>query len=483
MPQIAVANQSPPSPEIATLSLASQFALPSLAIDGPAAPSAKDASAPSQSTSPDVAPLDEIPQLPLAKQTANLAGISSSPEQLADPKLGRQVSVRGPVPPVNVASSPRSQPPVTSPVSPNLGDTLVASPTSTITPDAPELPPAVATPGEHTETPAKPPTKPALPILPILDSPTRDAVSASQPAIASAIASVLAELNNISSTDSQPSAASTQGGSATSSSAAGAIANASAPVAAVVTTRTGPINAALPTAAVARNTSAAQPAQPGTTPVIGIDSTQHQSSTANGQAAPIQPISSPLSSGANNVAASPVQIAVSANSGLDHKPETPAPPNSADPRPTVRPPVELPPSLPGGPVQTAQLLERAGQSEMRIALSTTAFGNVEVHTVVHANEVGVSIGSEKGDLRSLLTNDLPAISSTLQQQNVRLHHVDFQNSSTLSNSPGGNSQQPRSFTRPTVHLADLDNAIRPGDGFDPIEGAVRGLNTGLNILA
>jgi flagellar hook-length control protein FliK len=139
--------------------------------------------------------------------------------------------------------------------------------------------------------------------------------------------------------------------------------------------------------------------------------------------------------------------------------------------------------LPGGPVQTAQLLERAGQSEMRIALSTTAFGNVEVHTVVHANEVGVSIGSEKGDLRSLLTNDLPAISSTLQQQNVRLHHVDFQNSSTLSNSPGGNSQQPRSFTRPTVHLADLDNAIRPGDGFDPIEGAVRGLNTGLNILA
>ncbi len=81
----------------------------------------------------------------------------------------------------------------------------------------------------------------------------------------------------------------------------------------------------------------------------------------------------------------------------------------------------------------AQMVNKAAQSEMRIGLNTSAFGSVEVRTVVHANEVGVQIGSEKGDLRSLLSNELPGIASTLQQQNLRLNQVNFHQGFAFSN--------------------------------------------------
>lgn len=98
----------------------------------------------------------------------------------------------------------------------------------------------------------------------------------------------------------------------------------------------------------------------------------------------------------------------------------------------------------------AQVVSRAAQSEMRIGLNTSSFGNVEVRTVVHATDAGVSIGSEKGDLRSLLAPELPGVASALQQQNVRLTHVSFQQQGFAfsSDSAGGNAHS-RAFTAKT----------------------------------
>jgi len=53
----------------------------------------------------------------------------------------------------------------------------------------------------------------------------------------------------------------------------------------------------------------------------------------------------------------------------------------------------------------AQMVDRVGQSEMRVGMNTSAFGNVEVRTVVHASDVGRRIGSEKRRLRCKLAND------------------------------------------------------------------------------
>ena len=98
-------------------------------------------------------------------------------------------------------------------------------------------------------------------------------------------------------------------------------------------------------------------------------------------------------------------------------------------------------------VEMARVIAKAGHSEMRIGLSTSAFGSVEVHTVVHADEVGVVIGSERGDLPGLIRSELPAISHNLQQQDVRLNQVNFQQQGFgfSADSQSGGHSQPRSF--------------------------------------
>jgi flagellar hook-length control protein FliK len=145
-------------------------------------------------------------------------------------------------------------------------------------------------------------------------------------------------------------------------------------------------------------------------------------------------------------------------------PQTPPPPPSASPATT--PPAPPQPAV-LGTVQVAQLVNRLGQSEMRIGLNTSAFGNVEVRTTVRTSDVGLVIGSEKGDLRTLLANDMPAIANTLQQQNLRLNSVNFMQGFAFSNnnSGGGDSQQ-RSFV-PTRGLTDSSpSEASPEDSAD-----------------
>ncbi len=140
-----------------------------------------------------------------------------------------------------------------------------------------------------------------------------------------------------------------------------------------------------------------------------------------------------------------------------------------------------------GPVQMAQMVNQAAQAEMRIGLNTSAFGNVEVRTIVHANDVGVLIGSEKGDLRSLLSNDLPGIANTLQQQNLRLTQVNFHQTPlgfAFSNQmSSGGDRQPRSFaSRPLATPAPPPETCGT-EASEPAAGLSPGNRIGLSVLA
>ena len=118
-------------------------------------------------------------------------------------------------------------------------------------------------------------------------------------------------------------------------------------------------------------------------------------------------------------------------------------------------------------------------------MNTSAFGSVEVRAVVHASDVGLVIGSEKGDLRSLLANDLPAITNTLQQQSLRLNSVNFMQGFAFSNnaSGGGDSQQhsfapQHAFAGSASSDAAVDDSAEP-----PVAGGFGGSSRGLSILA
>ena len=166
--------------------------------------------------------------------------------------------------------------------------------------------------------------------------------------------------------------------------------------------------------------------------------------------------------------------------------QTSGTPSTAVEAPHLPSRVAEPPAAPSvGPVQVAQIINKASQAEMRIGLSTSAFGNVEVRTVVHATEVGLAIGSERGDLRGLMGNELPGIANTLQQQNLRLHEVNFHQGFTFSgNLSSGDQSHPRPFVSTPVTVrsagveANVDKSIEPGAAEIPYPS-----HAGLNILA
>jgi hypothetical protein len=86
----------------------------------------------------------------------------------------------------------------------------------------------------------------------------------------------------------------------------------------------------------------------------------------------------------------------------------------------------LPPETTGAAVvQTARMIEGIGQSEMHIGLRTQAFGSVEVHTGLRDTQLGLSVSSEKGDLRGFLQSDVPALQNALQQHDLRFENIHF----------------------------------------------------------
>jgi flagellar hook-length control protein FliK len=131
------------------------------------------------------------------------------------------------------------------------------------------------------------------------------------------------------------------------------------------------------------------------------------------------------------------------------------------------------------------MTNKAAQSEMRIGLNTSAFGNVEVRTVVHANDVGIVIGSEKGDLRSLISTELPAVANTLQQQNLRLSQVSFhQQGFAFSNqTSSGRDSQSQSFRSKTVQTTSRQGDVFSIESSEPEERPKQAYGRGLSVLA
>lgn len=146
---------------------------------------------------------------------------------------------------------------------------------------------------------------------------------------------------------------------------------------------------------------------------------------------------------------------------------------------------DAPPPVSASPLQWAQMANKAGQAEMRIGLNTAEFGSVEVRTSVHASDVGVQIGSEKGDLRSLLAPELPSIANTLQQQDLRLAQVSFHQQGFAfggnSSFSGGDSQSRSFASRPHAAASFSDSSV--GESVHTSEPVMSPRGTGISILA
>lgn len=235
-------------------------------------------------------------------------------------------------------------------------------------------------------------------------------------------------------------------------------------------------------------TTVAQGAAPGK----GSSGSGTSSNTSEHRSATLSATDVSVATAAGGVLVAAVMPAATSATGQGTGVPTPAPgSNSTTPTPSGSAqiphgaPTEQPVlNISASPVQLAQMVSKAGQAEMRIGMNTSAFGSIEVRTVVHANDVGVLIGSEKGDLRSLLAPEIPGIASTLQRQDLRLNQVNFQQSFTSSGgSSSGADSQPRAFAEKSHPAATLRTEDAGPERTEAPEGRILDGKQSLSILA
>ena len=83
-----------------------------------------------------------------------------------------------------------------------------------------------------------------------------------------------------------------------------------------------------------------------------------------------------------------------------------------------------------------------GTSELRLHWKTDAFGRIDLHTVVSNNRVGVTLHSERGDLRGVLGAESARFDANLQRHDLHLRELLFTEGETApsKNFSGGQNQ-------------------------------------------
>jgi flagellar hook-length control protein FliK len=128
-------------------------------------------------------------------------------------------------------------------------------------------------------------------------------------------------------------------------------------------------------------------------------------------------------------------------------------------------------------VNSAQLVENASHSEMRIELQTDKLGSVELRAHIAGDEVGAAITVEKRDAHAALAVELPALQQALSTKQLRVDQVTLLQGSL--NSAAGNAgrdarqQQapmPNRFQTSTGWISAGTHAL-----FSPVEAVSSGI--------
>jgi len=139
---------------------------------------------------------------------------------------------------------------------------------------------------------------------------------------------------------------------------------------------------------------------------------------------------------ANNA---PATIVASVESKPAASPTTPNLGNRAQPSSQVataiaKSDVNLEPAPHTSPLQVARLIERAGQTELRVGIQAGEFGNVGIRTSMAHSQFSAEISVERGELGRVLSAELPALHDRLAEQRVPVSNIVLQDHSAGSNS-------------------------------------------------
>jgi len=176
---------------------------------------------------------------------------------------------------------------------------------------------------------------------------------------------------------------------------------------------------------------------------------------------------------------------------------TPPPPNPPPPASSRVPAAEVPAQLvaadvlPDGSaapasmtVQSARVLERVGQSEMRVGVNTASFGNVELHATLNQDQVGASIATSHLELHAAMMAEMPSLQRAMEQHHLRLDSLDLNARAGSEDSGGAGGHQPRSQpgTQSAYRFSGAGGPLPPPDSPAP-PGGMAPHSWGLNVHA
>jgi hypothetical protein len=167
------------------------------------------------------------------------------------------------------------------------------------------------------------------------------------------------------------------------------------------------------------------------------------------------PDTAPAIAPANNPPASDTNsVSIASRTPVQPQPESggtlPASSGGTDPRPSL--PAPNPPG--NSPVvSSAQILDKPGQTEIRIEMQGTSLGSVELRAHIAGDQIGASISVEHHDTQVLLASELPALHSALNEKNLRvdIQSVSQGSFSSMGGGYGGDSGQ-RSYSQSNSKL-------------------------------
>jgi len=80
-------------------------------------------------------------------------------------------------------------------------------------------------------------------------------------------------------------------------------------------------------------------------------------------------------------------------------------------------------------LHSARLVERVGQSELRVGIQAGEFGNVDIRTSMVRNQFTAQISVERGELGKVLASELPNLQNKLSEQRLPGANIILQNQS------------------------------------------------------
>lgn len=121
-------------------------------------------------------------------------------------------------------------------------------------------------------------------------------------------------------------------------------------------------------------------------------------------------------------------------------------------------------------IQAAKLVERMGQSELRVGIHAGEFGNVDIRTSMSHSNFTAQISVERGELGRVLAAELPSLHSRLSDQRLPVAEITVLNQSGNGSGNAHHGQSQNQAAAPYSPFSpEVETAVMPLMGADAIE--------------